>query len=59
MSNTERPCIDRKPHDMRPGAYLAQTWRNGGRGSVSWWAGGPGKLAHCLKCRRCGHSVTA
>ena len=44
-------------HDMRPGIYLAQTWRNGRRGSVSWFVGGSGVVRRCLKCRLCGHSV--
>lgn len=47
---------------MKPGKAIAQTftgtpeWK--GAEAVTMSAGGPGKLIDCLKCERCGYSVS-
>jgi hypothetical protein len=49
---------------MRPGKALAQTFTGGtpdfpGDDHVSTMsAGGPGKMIDCMKCEKCGWSVT-
>lgn len=50
--------------NMRPGTYLAQTFSGlpdfpGDTHAVTVSPSGPGRLAECLKCDACGHSVTA
>ena len=48
---------------MKLGKALEQTWR----GSPEWEGdtictmspGGPGRLIECLKCEKCGHSISA
>lgn len=49
---------------MRPGKAIQQTYSVGApdfpgdHEVVTVSAGGPGKLIDCLKCPKCGHSVT-
>lgn len=49
---------------LRPGQAIEQTWkpgidaRMGDTRGATMIAGGPGKLVPCLKCERCGWSVT-
>lgn len=50
--------------NMRPGTYLEQTFSGvpdfpGDTHAVTVSPSGPGRLAECLKCDACGHSVTA
>lgn len=50
--------------NMVPGLALAQTYTGlpdfpGDSRAVTMSPGGPGKLVPCLKCVKCGHSVTA
>ena len=50
--------------DMVPGKALAQTFTAGELDfpgddhAVTFSAGGPGKLVDCLKCPKCGRSVS-
>lgn len=48
---------------MKRGIYIAQTIAYAclnkiSRRGATVWAGGPGKIRPCLKCERCGKSVT-
>lgn len=47
---------------MKPGKAIAQTFTGTpewpGAEAVTMSVGGPGKLIDCLKCEKCGHSVT-
>lgn len=55
---------------MKKGIYLAQTiayaamrkikrlQASGYSGVTTIWNGGPGKVKPCMKCERCGRSVT-
>lgn len=49
--------------EMAPGKAIAQTYAGipdfPGKEVVTLSPGGPGVLVDCLKCRECGHSVTA
>ena len=50
--------------NMKPGFYTAQTVGGipdfpGDTHAVTVSPGGPGRLADCERCDRCGHSVTA
>lgn len=40
---------------MKPGIYTQQTTNAHG---ISRYPCGPGRVAECLKCTQCGHSVT-
>ena len=47
---------------MKPSKAIAQTFTGTpewpGAEAVTMSAGGPGKLIDCLKCEKCGHSVS-
>jgi hypothetical protein len=50
---------------MKPGKAIQQTWSAGGRDfpgdqrGITMSPGGAGKLVDCLKCKKCGYSITA
>ena len=48
--------------EMRPGKAIAETYTGtadfSGKEIVTLSPGGPGVIVDCLKCCRCGHSVT-